>query len=252
MSNINTNGIDVAYPVPGVNNNSQGFRDNFAAIKTNLNTAGVEITNLQDNAILKTALTGTVLNNDMNNGVISNVQTRGFRASTYNLGGSISGTVVINVNTADISYGTVSGNTTLQFSSWAPALTQSNVQLNLAISNSAAVISFPSSVVGVSLLENYASITGIDTISVPAGVTQINLLFSTVDCGTTVQVTPINRPQQSTEIVTRIPPSNVGERGDRAGTVCVGNIAGTEYIYVCKADWDGATAIWTRTALTDW
>ena len=36
MSTINTNGIDVNYPVPGVNNNSQGFRDNFAAVKTNL------------------------------------------------------------------------------------------------------------------------------------------------------------------------------------------------------------------------
>ena len=37
MSSINTNGINTNYPVPGVNNNSQGFRDNFAAIKTNLN-----------------------------------------------------------------------------------------------------------------------------------------------------------------------------------------------------------------------
>ena len=36
MSAINTNGLDVNYPVPGVNNNSQGFRDNFASIKTNL------------------------------------------------------------------------------------------------------------------------------------------------------------------------------------------------------------------------
>ena len=36
MSTINTNGLDVNYPIPGVNNNSQGFRDNFTSIKTNL------------------------------------------------------------------------------------------------------------------------------------------------------------------------------------------------------------------------
>ncbi len=56
MSNINTSSIDVNYPTPGVNNSSQGFRDNFSAIATNLNTAGTEITELQQKAVVKTAL----------------------------------------------------------------------------------------------------------------------------------------------------------------------------------------------------
>jgi hypothetical protein len=47
MSNINTNSIDTTYPVPGVNNTTQGFRDNFTSIKTNLDTAGTELTDLQ-------------------------------------------------------------------------------------------------------------------------------------------------------------------------------------------------------------
>ena len=47
MSTINTNGINVNYPIPGQNNSTQGFRDNFSAIKTNINTAGQEITELQ-------------------------------------------------------------------------------------------------------------------------------------------------------------------------------------------------------------
>ena len=51
-SAINTNGINVNYPVPGVNNNSQGFRDNFATIRTNLNTASTEITDLQNNVVV--------------------------------------------------------------------------------------------------------------------------------------------------------------------------------------------------------
>ena len=55
MSQINTNGINVNYPVPGQNNSSQGFRDNFAAIRTNINTASTEITDLQAKVVVKAA-----------------------------------------------------------------------------------------------------------------------------------------------------------------------------------------------------
>ena len=93
MSTINTNGINVNYPIPGENNPTQGFRDNFTSIKTNLNTAGSEITDLQNKVVLKAALNGSTLNNDMANAVISNAATRSFRATTYNLGNALSGTV---------------------------------------------------------------------------------------------------------------------------------------------------------------
>ena len=89
MSQINTNGINVNYPIPGVNNNSQGFRDNFATIRTNLNTTNSEITDLQNNVVVKAALANTVVNNNMANTLISNALTRSFRASTYNLGNNI-------------------------------------------------------------------------------------------------------------------------------------------------------------------
>lgn len=46
-SSINTDGLDALYPVAGVDNDSQGFRDNFANIKTNLGYARSEITDLQ-------------------------------------------------------------------------------------------------------------------------------------------------------------------------------------------------------------
>jgi hypothetical protein len=53
MSAINTNGLDVNYPIPGQNNSSQGFRNNFASIKTNLDTAGSEISELQNKVVFK-------------------------------------------------------------------------------------------------------------------------------------------------------------------------------------------------------
>ena len=222
-SAINTNGINVNYPVPGVNNSSQGFRDNFSVIRTDLNTAATEITDLQNNAVLKTALNGTTLNNDMANTLISNALTRGFRASTYNLGNAISGIVTVNASLGDVQYGTIAGNTTIQFTGWAPSGTQSNVELQLAISNANAVISLPSSVTtqyGVTTIENYANVANVPTITVPYGVSQMDFRFSSVDCGTTVVVEPYNRPRQSTQIQQRTP-SPVGFQGDTDGTICI-------------------------------
>ena len=48
-SNIISGTIDGTYPVAGVDNNTQGFRDNFTIIKTGLATASSEIGALQDN-----------------------------------------------------------------------------------------------------------------------------------------------------------------------------------------------------------
>ena len=51
-SQINYTAIDTAYPVAGQDNDTQGFRDNFAATKTALQYANSEITNLQTNSAL--------------------------------------------------------------------------------------------------------------------------------------------------------------------------------------------------------
>lgn len=233
MSTINTNGIDVNYPVPGINNSSQGFRDNFAAIKTNLNTAATEITDLQNKVVLKAPLENSTLNNDMAGTLISNATTRTFRASTYNLGNSLSGTVFVDVSLGDVQYGNIAGNVTFQFGGWAPINTESSVVLKLGISNSLAVISFPGEVVssnnnfGVTLLENYDSISSVATVTAPYGVSQLNYQLKTLDCGNTISITPLNRPFQTTEIQTRTPPLT-GQQGDTIGTVCIDTSLATE------------------------
>ena len=50
---IDNIGIDETYPVAGVDNDTQGFRDNFSIIKTNFDVAKTAIGNLEDNAVLK-------------------------------------------------------------------------------------------------------------------------------------------------------------------------------------------------------
>jgi hypothetical protein len=241
MSTINTNGINTNYPVPGENNPTQGFRDNFTAIKTNLNTAGVEITDLQNNVVLKAALDGSALNNDMANTVISNAATRSFRATTYNLGNALSGTVLVNVSQADVQYGNIAGNISLQFGSWAPTNTESAITLKLGITPNS-VITFPSQVVasnnnfGGTILENYADIDDKITITAPHDVQQLDFKLRTLDCGNTISIEPLNRPFQSTQIVQRSP-SPTGFPGDKFGAVAVDQ----EYLYVCTDTYDATT-----------
>jgi len=48
-SNITSETIDATYPVAGIDNDTQGFRDNFQIIKDNFSAAKNEIEDLQDN-----------------------------------------------------------------------------------------------------------------------------------------------------------------------------------------------------------
>lgn len=225
MSAINTGPIDVNYPVPGVNNNSQGFRTNFTAIKNNLTIAGNEISDLQNKAVLKSALTGTSLNNDMANALITNACVQGFRSTTYNLGSNLGNTVIVDITNGDVQYGTVTADVQIEFARWAPTGTQSNVELILSIANTAAVINFPTTVTeGLVTIDNYkgnGSVPG-GNVAVPVTADQVHYSFSTVDCGENVTISPVNLPRQSYQVVKRIVNTSIGRFGDTAGDVAVG------------------------------
>lgn len=224
MSAINTGPLDVNYPVPGVNNNSQGFRTNFASIKNNLDTAASEISDLQNKAVLKSALTGTALNNDMANALISNASVLGFRSTTFNLGNNLANTVIVDLTNGDVQYGTVAADVQIQFARWAPTGTQSNVELILTVANANANINFPTNVnEGLLTLDNYGGSTGVGgNVTVDALTQQLHYRFSTINCGEDVTIAPVNLPRQANQIVKRIVNSSTGRPGDVAGDVCVG------------------------------
>ena len=68
MSNINFASINENFPVAGVDNDTQVFRDNFDSIKTGLSTAKTEITDLQDNVLRSDT------SNDLNGNIIQNAK----------------------------------------------------------------------------------------------------------------------------------------------------------------------------------
>ena len=223
MSTINTNGINVNYPVPGENNSSQGFRDNFTNIKNNINTAGTEITELQNKGVFKTGLTGIPVDNNMANTLISNAAVRGFRSTTYNLGNAISGSVVIDATLGDVQFGTITGNTTLQLAGWAPSGTRSAISLDFTIANTEAYVIFPGTVnASGNIIENNTLVGGnLAIATAPYSVTNLKYELSTTNCGNTLTINPLNRPYQTSQIETRQAITPTGYQGDRNGDIAV-------------------------------
>jgi microcystin-dependent protein len=207
MSAINTGSLNVNYPEPGVNNNSQGFRDNFSAIKNNLDTANSEISDLQNKAVLKSALSGTTLDNDMDNTLISNALTRGFRSMTVNLGNDLSGSVVIDFAKADLHQGTITGDTTLSFVNWPKTGTHAKVQVLFKVGNPTAKITFPENLdQTISTIENYApSNTSTVVITPPADIDYLHYVISTENCGETIAISPVNRSRKTTQVFRNTP-----------------------------------------------
>jgi len=62
-SNVNANGLNENFPVPGTNNSSQGFRDNFAKIKGTIGQVAVELTQLR-NYVLRKLEEGEIFSHD--------------------------------------------------------------------------------------------------------------------------------------------------------------------------------------------
>lgn len=232
MSKINSSTIDEAYPYANRDNPSDGFRQNFKSIKDNLEIAASEISKLEQNAILKTSLDSTSLDNDMNNELISNAKIRGFRQVVNNLGSNLEGQVKVDVSVANVHIGTVSNNISLVFSKWPPIGTFSELRVLLAFSNPNATLTLPPQVD----LNTLSEIQGTDpvsrTIKLPAQESEMHLVFYTLDCGETVYVTTESNFESSRAIKRRTC-SPFGLPGDQAGAVAVDDF----YLYVCTGSY---------------
>ena len=148
MSNINPTNINDAYPGAGVDNDSQGFRDNFKNIKTNFSFASTEIADLQSKVVLKTALNNTTLNNNFSGSILSGAEVRDFRETSFD-NGVVSSTVILDHSSAHYQRVTTSGNgtgITIGFSNVPAAGKIGRFRLKLQVQNSADFILLPASV----------------------------------------------------------------------------------------------------------
>ena len=133
-SNINPNNIDGAYPVAGQDNNSQGFRDNFTNIKTNFQFTEDEINDLQNKAVLKAALVGQTLDNNMNDALIYAARIQDFSATAVPIA-TTTGTVTVKYVSGHYQTVTTAGNIALSFQQFPGAGTYGYLKIQINITN---------------------------------------------------------------------------------------------------------------------
>jgi hypothetical protein len=186
-SAINPNNIDGAYPVAGQDNNSQGFRDNFTNTKTNFQYAADEITDLQNKVVLKQALTGTTLNNDMLGSVLSNAQLQDMSQTQVTLG-TLSGTVTINYAAGSFQNVTTNGSISLAFTNFPAAGATGVVTVNIYVANITHTVTLPSAV-----SINNVGIQGLaSNVITFAAIGYYSFEFITNDGGSTITVNQVN------------------------------------------------------------
>jgi hypothetical protein len=244
-SNINTTTINTTYPVAGQDNDSQGFRDNFSNTNSNFVETKTEIEDIQTKGIFKNALVGAgSLDNDMAGSIISAVTLTDARETVTT---HVSTENPLNIGIKAGAYHTItpSSSFTLAFSDgssadWPTTGSYSKVRLEVVIDSVAKTITLPASV----SLGNVTGQSGqVITVSTPG--TYVYEL-STRDAGTTVSITEVSTPQFIPEF--RTPATAIGASGDVKGM----SAFDASYMYVCVADYDGATSIWHRTANATW
>jgi hypothetical protein len=135
-SQINYSAIDATYPVAGQDNDSQGFRDNFAAIKTALQYAKSEITDVQTN--------GAIVNgaNNFTGNQLYNAEFKYNSQTVYNIG-TISGAVSVNFRNGQVQTLTTSGNITLSFTNWPTSTKSGSILLMVTLGSASHTITYP-------------------------------------------------------------------------------------------------------------
>jgi hypothetical protein len=188
-SQINPNNVDGNYPVAGVPNNTQGFRDNFTNIKTNFSYAQTEITDLENNGIFKAALTGTTLDNNMGDNLIYAVKLQDV-SYTYVQNTATSGSIAIDYTAGQYQYVSTTGSISLSFANWPASGSAGIIQIAVNVTSTAHTLTLPAAVsLGTTGLQGYAS-----SIITFAATGTYQFEFSTVDGGTTITVYDLNRP----------------------------------------------------------
>ena len=197
-SSINPNNINGVYPVAGVDNDSQGFRDNFTNIKNNFAFAASEISDLQSKAILKSALSNSTLNNDFAGALISGFEVRDMRETSFDNAGQ-TGVVTLDHTSGHYQRIAATGTVSINFSNVPAAGKVGRFRLKLTVNNSAARLVLPSSVTsGVQYINEYNPADNSISFTT-SGLGVYYFEFLTDDGGISYNIQDLNRQKLATD-----------------------------------------------------
>jgi hypothetical protein len=176
-SDIVPGNIDGTYPKAGQDNSSQGFRDNFTAIKNNFTEAKSEIEDLQSNKA------STNANVNFSDYVVSKAVLKDTAETVYPHGTVSSGAVTLNHENGHYQTLTITANTTFTFLNFPSTGTLGRIILDITVQpTSTGVLTFPSAVIKAD------NVHGSDGTSdqVTTGLGRFLFEFMSPDGGTTV------------------------------------------------------------------
>jgi hypothetical protein len=168
--------IDGTFPIAGQDNSSQGFRDNFTAIKNNFTTAASEITDLQANKASTNAATS------FTDQIVSRAALKDTAEIVYAHGSVSSGTLTLNHENGNFQTATITGNVTFAFLNFPITGRLGRIVLLATVGAGVTALTMPSAV------KKATNVTGSDgsSVTVNPGVGRYMWEFMTTDAGTTV------------------------------------------------------------------
>jgi hypothetical protein len=140
-SKIVPGNITPSFPVAGQDNSSQGFRDNFSAIKTNFIEAKSEIEAMQTNKANLDA------SSDFSNNEVTKAQFKNTSETVYAHGSVGGGSVTLNHLNGHYQTLTITADTTFDFSNF-PSAALGRIILDITVApTSTGILTFPSAVI---------------------------------------------------------------------------------------------------------
>lgn len=195
---VNPFNINGNYPIAGQDNDSQGFRDNFTNIKNNFIFIKQEVEDLQSKVILKSALSGSSLDNNFLGSQVKNIQTKNQSETVYDWGevGAATATEIqLDLALGNIhklnATGSIKINSVIK--NWPAALQFARLLFYINISSVENTLELPST-----LTTDLSGIPGLRTVSSSKLITFTDpgdyiFEFSSVDSGTTTFVRELTR-----------------------------------------------------------
>jgi hypothetical protein len=186
-SSIVPGNIDGTYPVAGQDNSSQGFRDNFSAIKNNFTEAKSEIEDLQDNKASTDASTS------FNDNVVTRAVLKDCGETVYAFG-TTGGSITMNHENGHYQTLTTNGSVSLAFTNF-PSGSMGRIILDITYASTAHTLTVTSATLAADNVTGFDASTDIVTISTTG---RYLYEFVTPDGGTTVLMHQLGKLYTST------------------------------------------------------
>ena len=127
--------IDPLFPVAGLDNDSQGFRDNFNYIKDALTTENANVTALQSNVVLTANLVnGDPVDNDLKGSTINNGSYTNFHGISHV--SSAIGSTDVDITAGNIQQFTLTTGSSFTFRNWPASGKYASVRLHFVSNGS--------------------------------------------------------------------------------------------------------------------